>query len=66
MWAKGFENKVLSGFEPKRDESGCGELELYCSPYVVRVVKSIKLGWAVHQEGRSAFKILTEETSRKT
>ena len=36
---------------------------LYCSPNIVRVIKSIILRWAGHvarmEKGRSAFKILT-------
>ena len=43
----------------------CNEepLSLDRSPNIVRVIKSIRLRWAVHvdrmEEGRSAFKILT-------
>ena len=36
---------------------------MYCSPNIVRVIKSRRLRWAGHvarmEEGRSAFKILT-------
>jgi hypothetical protein len=36
---------------------------LYCSPNIVRMIKSTRLRWAGHvarmEEGRSAFKILT-------
>ena len=38
---------------------------MYCSPNVVRVIKSRRLRWAGHvartEEGRSAFKILTSK-----
>ena len=38
-------------------------LSLYCSPNVVRVIKSRRLRWAGHaarmEKGRSAFNILT-------
>ena len=55
-------------FGPRRDENGewrrlqNEELHsLYCSPNIVRVVKSRRLRWASHvatkEEGRSAFKI---------
>ena len=66
-----FENRVLRRiFGPKRDENGdwrklhYEELHsLFCSPNVVRVIKSRRLRWASHvdrmEEGRSAFKILT-------
>ena len=47
---------------PKRDENE--ELHrLYCSPNIVRVIKSRTLRWAGHvareEEGKNAFKILT-------
>ena len=39
---------------------------LYCSPNIVRVIKSKRLRWAGHvarmEEGRSAFKILIGKT----
>ena len=54
---------------PKRDEKGewrrlHNELHsLYCSPNIVRVIKSRRLRWAGHvarmKEGRRAFKVLT-------
>ena len=55
---------------PKRDENGEwrrlhneGLHSFYCSPNMVRVIKSRILRWAGHvarmEEGRSAFKILT-------
>jgi hypothetical protein len=52
-----FENRVLRRvFVPKRDEVTGewrklhnGELnDLYCSPNIVRVIKSTKMGWAGH------------------
>ena len=51
-----FENRILRGvFRPKRDENGerrmlhSGELDsLYLSSNILRVVKSRRLGWAVH------------------
>ena len=66
-----FENRFLRRiFGPKRDENGewrrlhNDELHsLYRSPNIVRVIKSRRLRWAGHvartEEGRSAFKILT-------
>ena len=40
----------------------------YCSPNIVRVIKSRRLRWARHvasmEEGRSAFKILTGKGKR--
>jgi hypothetical protein len=42
---------------------------LYCSPNIVRVIKSRRLRWASHiptmEEDRSAFKILTGTPSGK-
>jgi hypothetical protein len=42
---------------------------LYCSPNIVRVIKSRKLRWAGHvvriQKDRSAFKILTGKPTEK-
>ena len=42
---------------------------LYCSPSIVRVIKSRRLRWAGHvarmKEGRSAFKILTGKPTGK-
>jgi hypothetical protein len=64
------EHGLLQIFGPKRDTDGewrrlhNEELHsLYCSPNIVRVVKSIRLRWAGHlarmEESSSAFKILT-------
>ena len=43
---------------------------LYRSPNIVRVIKSRRLRWAGHvakmEEGRSAFKILTDKPTGKT
>ena len=42
---------------------------LYCSPNIVRVIKSNRLRWGGHvarmEEGRSAFKILTGKPTGK-
>ena len=42
---------------------------LYCSPNIVRVIKSIRLRWAGHvarmKEGRIAFKILPGKPTGK-
>ena len=66
-----FENRILRRiFRPKRDENGewrrlnNDELHsLYCSPNIVRVIKSEILRWADHvagmKESRRAYKILT-------
>jgi hypothetical protein len=51
-----FENRALRLFSSKRDEViGVGrklhneELnDLYCSPYIVRVIKSRKIRWSGH------------------
>ena len=61
---------------PKRDENGewrrlhNEELHsLYRSPNIVRVNKSRRLRWAGHvariEEGRSAFKILTDKQDNR-
>ena len=66
-----FENRILRRiYVPKRDKNGewrrlhNEQLQnLYRSPNIVRVIKSIRLRWAGHvariEEGRSAFKFLT-------
>ena len=56
-----FENRILRQiFGPKRDDNG----ERRRLHNIVRVIKSRRLGWAGHvaimEEGRSAFKILTD------
>ena len=42
---------------------------MYCSPDIVKVIKSRRLRWAGHviriEEGRSAFKILTGKPTGK-
>jgi hypothetical protein len=65
-----FENSLLRGiFGAKRDEvTGEGrklynqELNLYCSPTIVRVIKSRRMRWAGHvarmEEGRSVYSVL--------
>ena len=66
-----FENRVLRGiFVTKRDEV-TGEWrklhneelnDLYCSPNIVRVIKSIRMGWAEHvarkRERRGVYWVL--------
>ena len=66
-----FENRILRRiFGLKMDENGewrrfhNEELHsLYCSPNIVRVIKSSTLRWADHvarvEQGRSSFKIIT-------
>ena len=68
-----LENRILTRiFGPKRDENGEWRRlhneefhSLYRSPNIVRVIKSRRLRWAGHvarmEEGRSAFKILTDK-----
>ena len=77
VWLRVFENRILRQiFGPKKDENGDWrrfhneELHsLYCSPNIVRVIKSRRLRWAGHvarmQEGRSALKILTGKPTGK-
>ena len=73
-----FENRVLRGiFRPKRDEvTGKWrklhneELnDLYCSPNIVRVVKSRRMRWAGHVartgEGRYVFRVLVGKPEGK-
>jgi hypothetical protein len=51
-----FENKVLRIFEPKGDEvtEGCRKLHneelrnLYSSPSIIRMIKSMRMRWAGH------------------
>jgi hypothetical protein len=72
-----LENRILRRiFGPKRDEKGLwrrihnDELHgLYRSPNIVRVIKSRRLRLTSHvartEEGRSAFKSLTDTLARK-
>ena len=66
-----FENRVLRRiFGPKRDEVTEGwrklhneELnDLYCSPNIVRMIKSRRMRWAGHvarmREGRGVYRVL--------
>ena len=67
-----LENRILRRiFGPKRYDNGeCTMLHneellsLYCSPNIVRVIKSRRSRWASHvtrmEKGRSAYKILLE------
>ena len=73
-----FENRVLRRiFGTKRDE-GTGEWrklhneelnDLYCSPNIVRVIKSRRMRWAGHVarmgQGRGVYRVLARETSVK-
>jgi hypothetical protein len=72
-----FENRILRRiFGLKRDENGEWRrlhneeiYSLYRSPNIVTVIKSRSLRWAGHvarmEEGRSAFKILIGNPTRK-
>ena len=72
-----FENRILRRiFGPKRDANReCRRLHneklhsLYHSPNIVRVNKSRRLRWGGHvakmEEGRNAFKILTDKPTGK-
>ena len=73
-----FENRVLRGiFGTKRDavrgewrKLHTEELnDLYCSPNIVRVIKSRKMGWAWHVarmgEGRSVYRVLVGKPEGK-
>jgi hypothetical protein len=73
-----FENRVLRGiFGTKRNEvTGewrklrSGELnDLYCSPNIVRVIKSRRMRWAGHvarvRERRGVYRILVRKTHGK-
>ena len=73
-----FENRVLRRiFGPRRD-GVTGEWrklhneelnDLYCSPNIVRVIKSRRMRWAEHvsrmDEGRSVHKVLVGKLQRK-
>ena len=72
-----FENRILRRiFGLKRNENGLWKRlyneelhSLYCSPSIVRVIKSRRLRWAGHvarmKEERSAFKTVTRTTLGK-
>ena len=71
-------NRVLRIFEPKRDEvtGEWSELhneelnDLYCSPNIVRVMKSRIMRWAGHVarmgEGRGVYRIMVGKPEGKT
>ena len=72
-----FENRMLRIFGPKRD-GVTGEWrklhneelnDLYCSPNIVWVMKSRRMGWAGHvarmEEGRGVHKVLVGKTEGK-
>jgi len=72
-WLRVFENRLLRRISgPKRDEV-TGEWrklhneelnDLYCSPNIVRVIKSRRMRWAEHVarmgEGRGVYRVLME------
>jgi hypothetical protein len=73
-----FENRVLRRiFGPKRDEVTGGWiklhneelLNLYSSPSIIRMIKSMRIKWAVHVarmgEKRNAYRILLEKPEGK-
>ena len=73
-----FENRVLRCiFGPKRNEvtGEWGKLHneelngLYCSPNIIRMIKSTKIRWAVHVarmgEGRGVYTVLVRKTAGK-
>jgi len=73
-----FENRGLGRiFGPKRDE-GTGEWrklhneelnDLYCSPNIVRVIKSLRMRWAGHvarmEERRGVYRVLVGKPEGK-
>ena len=74
-----FENRVLKRiFWPKRDgvTGQCRKLhneelnDLYCSPKIVRVIKSRRLRWVGHvahmEEGRGVHKVLVGNPEGKS
>jgi hypothetical protein len=77
-WLRVFENRVLRRiFGPKKDEV-TGEWnkhhtedrnDLYSSPTIVRVMKSIKIRWAGHvarmEEGRDMYRVLVGKPEGK-
>jgi hypothetical protein len=73
---RGFENRVLRIFGPKREEDVSwrklhnDELhDLYSSPNIVRVIKSRRMRWAGHVahvgEGRGIYRVLVGRTGGK-
>jgi hypothetical protein len=72
-----FENRVLRRiFGPKNEEDGSwrklhnDELhDLYCSPNIVRVIKSRRMRWAGHVarmwEGRGVYRVLVGKPESK-
>jgi hypothetical protein len=74
-----FENRVLRRiFGPKRDEvvGGCRKLHneelhnLYCSPSIIRMIKSRRMRWAGHvtrmREKRNPYRILVGKPEGKS
>jgi len=73
-----FENRVLRRiFGPRRDEVTGewkklhnGELNLYSSPNIVRVIKSRRMGWAEHVarmgEMRGVYRVLVGRPEGKS
>jgi hypothetical protein len=72
-----FGNRVLRIYGPQRDEvtGEWGKLHnerlnfLYSSPTIMRVIKSIKIGWSVHVasmgERRGVYRVLVGKTEGK-
>jgi len=78
LWLRVFENRVLTRiFEPKRDEVTREwrklhneELnDLYCSPNIVRVIRSRRMRWAGHVvrmgERRGVYRVLVGKPEGK-
>ena len=72
-FAKGIrrQNPEANIWAQKMRVGGSGEdptMSLYCSPNIVRMIKSRRLRWAGHvarmEEGRSTLKILTGKSIR--
>ena len=73
-----FENRVLRRIFGTRRDGVTGEWrklhneelnDLYCSPNIVRVIKSIRMGWAEHVgrmgERRGVYRVLVEKPEGK-
>ena len=73
-----FENRVLRRIFGAKRDGVTGEWrklhneelnDLYCSPNIVRVIKSIRMRWAGHvarmEEGRVVHKVLVGKPERK-